>query len=89
MKRRNYTREILTELAKGGRRAVNSVGPEYEVHYEPRTKTDPRPWAGGGYRYSGREVHTVQVCGQALYNISRNTMTGCTKVAGHDKAHTS
>lgn len=89
MKRRHYTREIQAELAKGGHMAVNSVGPMTVVRYEPRSSRDPQPWTNGDYRYSGREVHTVPVCGQALYNLSRNTMTGCVKPKGHVKAHAS
>jgi hypothetical protein len=59
MKRRHYTREIQAELARGGRVAVNSVGPMTVVRYEPRSKRDPQPWTNGTFRYSGREVHTV------------------------------
>lgn len=59
MKRRHYTREIQSQLAKGGRVAVNSVGPQTFVRYEPRSKRDPQPWTNGDYRYSGREVHTI------------------------------
>lgn len=58
MKRRNYTREILAQV-KAGRVAVNSLGPERPVTYSPRSKSDPKPWDNGTFRYSGRYVHTV------------------------------
>jgi hypothetical protein len=66
MAKRNYTREILTQV-RAGRVPVSSVGPEYVVQYAPRSKYDPQPWTNGAYRYSGREVHTViQTCGQTV-----------------------
>lgn len=86
--RRNYTAEILKEVA-AGRVAVNSVGPEVQVTYAPRSLRDPRPWFNGEYRYNGREVHTVEACGQKMLRMYRGTWTYCTKVKGHDKAHSS
>jgi hypothetical protein len=88
VKRRNYTREILAQVATG-RVPVNSVGPECVLRYEPRSKTDPQPWTNGTYRYNGREVHTVPACGQRLLRMYRGTWTYCTKPQGHDRAHSS
>lgn len=88
MKRRNYTAEILKQVAEG-RVAVNSLGPEYPVQYLPRSKRDPQPWFNGAYRYSGRYVHTVEACGMSMINLKTARRVSCVKPKGHEKAHTS
>lgn len=81
MKRRNYTREILAQMAEG-KVPVNSVGPERPVTYDPRSKADPKPWTNGVYRYSGREVHTVPAtCGEPLAWGGSNP---CARPKGHN-----
>lgn len=88
MKRRNYTAEIRKQIATG-RVAVNSISPESPVTYSPRAKSDPRPWDNGAYRFSGREVHTVEACGQRMISLTTARFVTCVKVKGHDKAHMS
>lgn len=86
MARRNYTREILAEL-RDDRIAVHTAGGVTQtVTYSPRSKTDPLPFTDGQYRYNGREVHTVERCGQKMLNLSGGNFVHCTKPAGHTKA---
>lgn len=85
MKRRNYTREILAQVA-AGRVAVRSVGYPAAVQYKPRSKSDPWPWYGEGFRYNGREIHTVEACAQKMLSLSGGNFTSCSKPTGHDKA---
>lgn len=86
MKKRNYTREIMSELRDAGRIAVRSVGSPEPVRYAPRSQRDPMPWTDGAFRYTGREVHTVRACGKTLLNISAGRVVLCGKPTGHDKA---
>lgn len=90
MKRRNYTREILNEMAKG-RQPFNSVGPEGPVTYEPRSKYDPQPFTNGAYRYSGREVYTRRPanCDRTMLNVKTLRLAPCAKPLGHEGAHSS
>lgn len=63
---RRWTAEIR-KAQKQGRRAVCSMAPYEgaEVFYSPRHRADPQPWrlagplADNGYRFSGRECHTI------------------------------
>ncbi len=83
--KRNYTREIRKELAKGWKAAVSSIGEPEHVEYAPRSKGDPLPWEGAGYRYTGREVHTVPSCGDKILNFTTSKFTLCGLPKGHDK----
>lgn len=88
MKRRNYTREILAQMEEGNLVAVNAVGPETVLTLSPRSKTDPRPWTNGTYRYSGREVYAKERCTYQLWG-AKHGLRRCTKEEGHEKAHIS
>ncbi len=80
LKRRDYTREILRQM-KAGRVPVRSFGSPEPVRYEPRLPSDPRPWTTLGFRYSGREVHTIDACGRDM--VFRARIVRCEKAAGH------
>lgn len=92
-RKRNYTRELKAEQAKG-RVVVASMLP-YEgvpVEYEPRRKGDPQPWVqtdrhGCEWRYSGRYCHAVDACGKKVLVFKTGRFTTCAKPKGHDKAH--
>jgi hypothetical protein len=66
MTARNYTAELRRAQAAGAR-VVCSLAPFHgrAVFYAPRSQSDPLPWrlagdlATNGYRYSGRECHTM------------------------------
>lgn len=84
MARPNYTRLILAAIAQG-HTAYNSVGPEHEVQYQPRSKNDSRPWCNGVFRYSGREVHTVPpTCAEVLLWMGDQTDRTCVRPKGHN-----
>jgi hypothetical protein len=87
--RRNYTREIRRELAKGWKAVVSSIGEPEPVEYAPRSKGDPLPWKGVSYRYTGREVHVVPSCGEKLLSFATSKFVLCTLPKGHDRAHRS
>lgn len=81
MKRRNYTKDILVQIAQG-MVPVNSLGPANEVRYAPRSKNDPQPWWDGFLRYSGRYVHTEAQCGGTY--LTRSGQPGeCTRRVDH------
>lgn len=82
---RNWTREIRKQVA-AGRVAVTSIGTTVPVQYRPRSLRDPWPWYGSGFRYNGREIHTVEACGQKMLSLSGGNFTTCGKHLGHDKA---
>lgn len=84
MGRRNYTREILKQIEEG-RTAFCSIGPLREVTYAPRSKSDPKPWTCGVYRYNGRYVHTVAPCHRVVLMWS-GRVAHCVLVGGHDGA---
>lgn len=60
---RNYTK-VLREAQENGARIFCSIGPEEEVVYLPRNRTDPEPWVLASepdslWRYDGRRCHAV------------------------------
>lgn len=65
MSRRNYTREILSQV-RAGKVPVNSVGPGSVVWLAARSKNDPKPWTDGTFRYSGREIDTEDGCRKSI-----------------------
>ena len=81
MKRRNYTREILAQMADG-RTPFSSIGSDTVVEYMPRSKGDPKPWTDGTFRYSGRYVHTVAPCYGKVHTPSGRPAT-CALMDGH------
>ncbi|MFH8257574.1 hypothetical protein [Streptomyces roseolus] len=94
--RRNYTRELITKRNSAYRahrahygdeparpsmlRVMAGTGSGLPVAYEPRSKSDPRPWVEyngdtgtGNWRYSGRECWTAPV-DQSNKVIARQTI---------------
>lgn len=81
MAKRNYTREILDQVADG-RFAVCSVGPMHFVDYAPRSRNDSKPWTDGKFRYSGRFVHTLGQC-QGTVLVGSGRVARCADLEGH------